>query len=57
MIGGTLNYALLAQQHRPATDEEMRAEVQRLHSAGLTAQDIHIALRLPLEMVLEWLAQ
>lgn len=56
-IGGVMDYSKLAQQHRPQTDDALRAEVQRLHDTGLTAQDIHIALRLPLETVMEWLAQ
>lgn len=55
-IGGALDYRLLAEQHRPQSDDALRDEVQRLASTGLTAVDISVALRLDLAVVREWLA-
>jgi len=55
MISGVLDYALLAQKHRPCDNEAMSAEVRRLASTGLKAIDIAVALRLSLELVSEWL--
>jgi len=48
-IGGTLGmsaYAQLAQLHRPTDPAALAAEIRRLHSSGLTARDIAVALRL-----------
>ncbi len=55
MISGVLDYSKLAEQHKPQTDDGLRAEVQRLASTGLTAVDISVALRLDLATVREWL--
>ena len=46
MIPGKLDYAALAQTHRPTNMAVIAAEVRRLHSEGLTPIDISTALRL-----------
>ena len=55
MIGGALDYRILAEMNRPKEADAMRQEVLRLASSGLTAQDIHTALRIDLRQVREWL--
>lgn len=55
-IGGNLNYAALAQVHRPTDPMALRAEVRRLAaSQRLTAVDIATALNLNLVQVREML--
>lgn len=59
-IGGSLgmrelaaltgNYDQRAQRHRP-TGSDLEAEIRRLRVDGLTAVDISVALRLPLDFV------
>ncbi|MES1195351.1 MAG: hypothetical protein ABUL58_00195 [Steroidobacter sp.] len=57
-VGAALDWRQLAERHRPQSDDLIRLEALRLHrEQNLSAQDIHVALRLPLEMVMEWLAQ
>jgi DNA-binding CsgD family transcriptional regulator len=56
-IGGTLHYSVLAEQHRPRDPEQLRLEVVRLMSTGLTTQDIAMALRLQVDQVLNLLAE
>jgi hypothetical protein len=56
MIGGTLNYARLSQQHRPTDHAQLAAEIRRLASdQNLTPIDISVALRIELAMVRELL--
>jgi len=53
-IGGTLGmsaYAQLAQLHRPTDPVALAAEIRRLHSSGLAARDIAVALRLAADVV------
>lgn len=57
VIGGALNYALLAQMHRPTDPAALAAEVRRLASTGLSVQDISTALRIDLAQVHEMLVQ
>lgn len=45
-VGGPLDYATLAQMHRPKTAEALRREVQRLAQNGLTPNDIGSALKM-----------
>jgi DNA-binding NarL/FixJ family response regulator len=45
-IPGTLDYARLAQIHRPNDDELLRREVLVLAGRGLTERDIGEALRI-----------
>jgi hypothetical protein len=52
-IGGTIDYAALAQMHRPADPQAMVAEIRRLHGTGLTPRDISVALHIALAQVLE----
>jgi hypothetical protein len=57
-IGGPLTasaYTALAEQNRPAEPMALEAEVRRLHTTGLTARDIAVALRLPPDRVLNML--
>ena len=56
MVGGVLDYRILAEMNMPKDADTMRQEVLRLASSGLTAQDIHTALRIDLRQVREWLA-
>jgi hypothetical protein len=50
-VGGPLNYAALAQLHRPADPNRLATEIRRLHRDGLTAQDIATALRIDVVQV------
>lgn len=55
-IGGTLDYRLLAQQHRPTDQAALAVEVRRLAQQGLKPLDIAAALNLTcaaVERVLE----
>ena len=52
-VGGTLEYAALAQLHRPTSPEAIAVEIRRLHAEGLKPRDIAVALRLGLTQVLE----
>lgn len=45
-IGGQLDYARLAQQHRPTDPASMRAAALELRRSGLTVADISTALQL-----------
>ncbi|MCC5795265.1 MAG: hypothetical protein JJT85_11100 [Chromatiales bacterium] len=56
-IGGMLHYEHLANLHRPADPERLRAEVRRLAADGLRPADISVALRLPLDSVRNLLAE
>jgi hypothetical protein len=51
-IGGQLDYAKLAELHRPADQQAIANEVRRLHSEGLKPRDIASALHLGLNAVL-----
>lgn len=54
MTGGIqLDYQRLAELHRPSDTQAIGQEIRRLHSTGLTAQDISVALRINLAQVLE----
>ena len=58
-IGGPLGvaeYAQLANLHRPSDPAELAAEIRRLNRGGLRAQDISVALRMPLDEVVNTLA-
>lgn len=55
VIPGVMDYALLAQKHRPTDQTALRAEVCRLATTGLKPIDIATALRLDLAAVLEML--
>jgi hypothetical protein len=50
------DYTTRAQRHRPSDSEQLATEVHRLHSTGLTAQDIGFALRLAPDAVVNILA-
>ena len=59
MSGGDLDlaaYRVLANLHRP-DEAGLRAEVRRLAADGLRPADIATALRLPLDAVLNLLAE
>jgi hypothetical protein len=43
--------------NRPASTEQLAAEIRRLRGTGLTARDISEALRLPLPEILEALRE
>jgi hypothetical protein len=52
-VGGSLNYAALAQLHRPTSPKAISAEIRRLHADGLKPRDISVALRIDLSQVLQ----
>lgn len=54
-IGGVLDYARLAQIHRPSDPVALAEEVRRLSASGLSPTDIAAALRIDLVQVREWL--
>ncbi len=51
-IDGTLDYRLLAQQHRPTDQAALAAEVRRMASQGLRPRDIAAALGMNVVLVL-----
>lgn len=54
---GTVDYAALAQLHRPTDHDCLVAEVRRLaREQNLSARDISVALRISLATIHEWLA-
>lgn len=52
MIGGTINYAELAQQHKPKDPSALAQEVRRLSAEGLKPRDIASHLGLHIDLVL-----
>jgi hypothetical protein len=50
-------YTMLSQQHRPTDPQAMAAEIKRLRSTGLSARDVSVALRLPLDQVVNVLGE
>ena len=59
-IGGDLSldaYARLAQEHRPTDPATLAAEARKLHGAGHSADYIASALRLPIDAVIEAIAE
>jgi hypothetical protein len=54
-IGGPVDYARLAQLHKPSDPAAIEREVRRLHAEGLTARDIAVALRLAPDVVINML--
>lgn len=54
-VGGRLDYATLAQLHRPADPTALAREAEGLMSQGLSARDVATALRLSLPAVLDLL--
>lgn len=56
-IAGQLDYARLAQQHRPADDATLAANARALATQGLIERDISDALQVGIEDVRQWLQQ
>ena len=59
-IGGPLGmeqYTMLSQQHRPTDPQAIAAEIKRLRSTGLSARDVSVALRLPLDQAVNVLGE
>ena len=59
-IGGVLDmaaYADLASMHRPHDPAVMASEIRRLRATGLSARDVSVALRLPLDEVINVLGE
>jgi hypothetical protein len=56
-IPGRLDYARLADLHRPRTVEAIEAAILDLHRGGLTATDIASALRMRVNDVLAVLVE
>jgi hypothetical protein len=52
-VGGSLNYAVLAQLHKPTDPRAIAVEIRRMHAGGLKPRDVAVALRLDLSQVLE----
>ena len=51
-IGGVLDYARLAQQHKPTDPVALAAEIQRQHAQGLKPRDIASHLAVHIDVVL-----
>ena len=54
-VGGRLDYARLANLHRPADPAAIAREVRRLHNTGLKPRDIAVALRIAPDQVMNML--
>ena len=55
-IAGRLDYRALAEMNRPSDPAKIAAEIFRLHEGGLTTNDISMALRMPLDTVINIIA-
>lgn len=56
-IGGILDYAKLAQHHRPAYPAALAEKIRRQASQGLKPQDIASAIGVHIDIVLRELGQ
>lgn len=56
-IGGALDYAKLAQHHRPADPAALAGEIRRQASQGLKPRDIASAIGVHIDIVLRELRQ
>ena len=56
-IGGVLDYRLLAQLHRPVSQQQLAVEARRLHHQGLQPQDIGEALGMAPEAIRQLLGR
>lgn len=56
-IGGTVDYARLAQLHQPTDRAALAREVSRMVSTGLTPRDVAQALRMSVADIMTMLGE